>query len=55
MEKYGVQEEVPKKDDKTANSNPEVCPDCNAILDNLSTTGVLKCPQCGTRPFEKRK
>jgi ribosomal protein L37AE/L43A len=55
MEKYGVEESRVEKNEKTANTeDPEFCPDCQLPLLSVAKVGVLKCPQCGTKPFEKR-
>lgn len=50
MEKYGVEE----SEDKIAEvKKPNECPTCGSPLEDTETTGVLKCPLCGTKPFEK--
>ena len=51
MEKYGVDEELPG--DKLGSENP-TCPDCGAPLVDKNATGILICPNCGTKPFEKK-
>lgn len=51
MEKYGVDENVtPKKE--AEHRKERKCPECDATLRDTQTTGVLLCPNCGTRPFE---
>jgi predicted RNA-binding Zn-ribbon protein involved in translation (DUF1610 family) len=52
MEKYGVEE---TESTKKANEDfdKSICPDCGAALRNSEQTGVLICPRCGTKPFEK--
>jgi len=51
MEKYGV--ETDTKKDKTA-SKDNACPDCGSQLEDKEKTGVDKCPEDGTKPFEKK-
>jgi hypothetical protein len=55
MEKYGVvvEEEPPKEatDKLTPNPAKPVCPACQEELEKGAN--VPKCPQHGTRPFEK--
>lgn len=49
MEKYGVTEQT----EKTAEpQDTGKCPDCGATLVDAEQTGVLLCPQCGSKPFE---
>ena len=50
MEKYGVEEELPEEKTGKAESR-RLCPDCGAVAKN---EGVLVCPKCGTKPFEKK-
>lgn len=50
MDKYGVTIEEDSDKTKTAAATQH-CPDCGAELEK---GGVPKCPNCGTRPFEKR-
>ena len=53
MEKYGVEEEdLPA--DKTA-EDKTLCPVCKTPLRPVSETGVLLCPKCGSKPFEKKR
>jgi len=52
MEKYGVHEEAPDVLVKTS-SPGEFCPVCGLPVERHGT--VLKCPCCGTRPFESGK
>ena len=52
MEKFGVEEDEPAPD-KTAEEKPKVCPSCGSPLRPISETGVLICPKCGSKPFEK--
>lgn len=49
MEKLGVQVDDSKT--KTA-SEKKTCPECGAEL--LKNTNVPQCPNCGTKPFEKK-
>ena len=51
MEKYGVETETDKKDGKVA-TDEKRCPTCGSLL--VTTANVPQCPNCGTRPFEKR-
>jgi hypothetical protein len=50
MEKLGVQ--VDDNKTKTA-SEKKTCPECGAEL--LKDSNVPQCPNCGTKPFEKKK
>jgi ribosomal protein L37AE/L43A len=51
VEKYGVEQ---AQDEKTAEMRKtEICPDCSEKLRPTTTTGVLMCPKCGTKPFEQ--
>ena len=53
MEKYGVEESDEKV--KTASeSTGDKCPTCNAPLRDYKKTGVLLCPNCGSKPFENK-
>ena len=52
FEKYGVEELDPPAD-KTA-GDKAVCPTCQAPLRPTTETGVLLCPSCGSKPFEKK-
>ncbi len=52
MEKYGVSEESANEKEAQQKDNP-TCPDCGEALCDSSNTGVLLCPNCGSRPFEK--
>ena len=52
-EKYGVAQDPEKT--KTAQRDPEgpaKCPECGAAITKHGD--VLKCPNCGTRPFERK-
>lgn len=53
FEKYGVDE---SSDAKTASreldDTARVCPNCGSKLEPTDKVNVLKCPQCGTLPFE---
>jgi len=52
MEKYGVEE--PKRDKVAKDKDGKnVCPDCGKPLEDERETGVAKCPEDGTKPFEK--
>jgi rubrerythrin len=48
MEKYAV--ETPVAEEKIASDSAGVCHQCGASL--VKDTNVLKCPNCGTKPFE---
>ena len=51
MDKFGVEE--PSVDEKVAEAREtRKCPDCQSDLRDANETGVLVCPQCGTKPFE---
>ncbi len=50
-EKYGVEEEVDSS--KTAAEGKNTCPRCSAELRPQAVTGVLLCPKCGSKPFER--
>lgn len=50
MEKYGVEEL--EEAVKTAQSKDR-CPVCGTKLELLDNVNVLKCPKCGTKPFEE--
>jgi DNA-directed RNA polymerase subunit RPC12/RpoP len=50
MEKYGVEE---AEESKKANEGV-TCPECGEALRDSEQTGVLICPRCGTKPFEKK-
>lgn len=53
MEKYGVLENVDVPE-KTAEEKTHMrCPKCNTKLVPSDRVNVLKCPQCGTLPFER--
>jgi ribosomal protein L37AE/L43A len=52
VEKYGVEEAEPVPE-KTATDKPKECPKCHSPLRPTLDTGVLLCPQCGSKPFEK--
>ena len=49
-EKYGVEQE--EEVVKTA-SRTKSCPSCGLALLPSTTTGILRCPECGSKPFEK--
>lgn len=49
MEKYGVDTVDTVKTSETISVRVR-CPSCGASLE--ANTNVLKCPQCGTEPFE---
>ncbi|RKX63416.1 MAG: hypothetical protein DRP42_07640, partial [Tenericutes bacterium] len=50
MDKYGVVTEVPK--DKRA-SEKLCCPQCGSEIPEDGGS-VIRCPACGTKPFERR-
>jgi len=52
MEKYGVSEEAELEKEAKQGDKPR-CPTCNTPLRDSSNTGVLLCPNCGSRPFER--
>jgi ribosomal protein S27AE len=49
MEKYGVTE--PERTEKIATPT-NACPICGSKLEKHGE--LLKCPQCGTKPFEQK-
>lgn len=51
MEKYGVDEQ--DSQEKVA-TDANQCPECGSLLDSVDNTGVLKCRNCGTKPFERK-
>ncbi len=53
MEKLGVHEddELKKEADITKETTPQ-CPGCGSGVEEHGS--VLKCPSCGTEPFEKK-
>jgi len=53
MSKYGVDEDGSGV--KTADAQKGHCPDCGRKLENADKTNVLKCPVCGTKPFEDKR
>lgn len=50
MEKYAVMLDQEKV--KTADSHSPRCSQCGSSLEPISN--VSKCPNCGTKPFEKQ-
>ena len=50
MSKDGVDEDG--SGTKTADAQQGHCPKCGAKLEPVDKTNVLKCPNCGTEPFE---
>jgi NADH pyrophosphatase NudC (nudix superfamily) len=50
MDKYAVEEDGSGV--KTADAQEGYCPNCGTKLEPAETTNVLKCPKCGTKPFE---
>lgn len=53
MDKYAVAEDGSGV--KTAEAQEGHCPNCGAKLEPAATTNVLKCPKCGTAPFEDKR
>lgn len=52
MSKYGVLED--NEEGKTAADKlSKRCPVCGAALEDDAKNNVKKCPDCGTRPFER--
>ena len=51
MEKYGVEVE-PEDTKEKVGSTEKTCPDCGKELDKKAN--VPKCPEHGTKPFEKK-
>lgn len=51
IEKYGVVTDKGGNLDKTA-SGVDSCPQCGTGIEKHGS--VLKCPKCGTKPFEGR-
>lgn len=54
MEKYGVSEDSTLEKEAKQGDQPR-CPTCDAVLRDEAKTGVLLCPNCGSRPFERRE
>ena len=52
MEKYGVVTDRPDGE-KTA-AVKLTCPKCGRCVEDILSGGVMKCPECGTEPFEKK-
>lgn len=60
-EKYGVVTDVPKTAEVATGTSPKptsthviACPICGHRIDLTSQQGpVIKCPTCGTAPFER--
>lgn len=52
MEKYGVEETSEKKAENDYTPTG-ACPQCKTPLRPIDETGVMVCPRCGTKPFEK--
>lgn len=50
FEKYAVVED--NTDATKTASQDKTCPDCGAALELLETSNILRCPNCGTKPFE---
>ena len=50
MNKYAVDEDGSGV--KTADAQGGHCPECGAKLEPAEKNNVLKCPRCGTKPFE---
>jgi ribosomal protein L37AE/L43A len=50
FEKYAVVED--NEDATKTAAEGKTCPSCGAALEKLETTNVVKCPNCGTKPFE---
>ena len=58
MEKYAVIEDngsTKLAQDATGAKGTKRCPNCGNLLEVLDKINVLKCPECGTLPFEPRK
>jgi len=52
FEKYGVSED--EEQVKIAEKETKrMCPSCGATLESEEKMNVLKCPNCGTEPFER--
>jgi DNA-directed RNA polymerase subunit RPC12/RpoP len=51
FEKFGVVEDGDGT--KTAAAEKGLCPDCGSKLLPKDESNVLRCPKCGTKPFEK--
>jgi len=52
MEKYGVEQEIDVKTAQDAQGKKK-CPSCCSVLRPSEHTGVLLCPTCGSKPFER--
>jgi ribosomal protein S27AE len=50
MEKYGVDESAGVDQEKLEKQAAKGCPTCGSKLEKHGS--VLKCPSCGTEPFE---
>jgi hypothetical protein len=50
MDKYAVDEDGSGV--KTADAQAGLCPKCSSKLESTDRINVLKCPKCGTEPFE---
>lgn len=50
FEKYAVVED--NEDAAKTAAEGLTCPACGAAVEELETTNVVKCPNCGTKPFE---
>jgi predicted RNA-binding Zn-ribbon protein involved in translation (DUF1610 family) len=55
MEKYAVISDDVLSGQKEAGEaiQKKKCPDCASALRPTEETGVLLCPACGSKPFEK--
>jgi Zn finger protein HypA/HybF involved in hydrogenase expression len=52
MEKHGVVKDEEKT--KTASTAKGKCPSCGSELTKEGDDHIDHCPQCGTKPFEKK-
>lgn len=53
FEKYGVLENPDAVKTADDEKTKRFCPDCGAELVPSDKVNVLKCPKCGTKPFER--
>ena len=52
MEKLGVLEEETMTKEASIKEGKPTCPSCGAEVEEHGN--ILKCPHCGTEPFEKK-
>lgn len=52
MEKYGVEQDVQTPGGPKTAQAADRCKKCGKTLRPRTETGVLLCPDCGSRPYE---